>query len=113
MPSAMRVSFAAALLVAASAATSASAGNVSGTISGEVGSDGSSSVHGTLVLGTGASPDDDPTAALPRSGTDGSGLISWPDAASTLPPAAGDPIAEDGSAAHKPRNAEGTGPDGQ
>lgn len=108
----MRIWFSAAMLIGGFAA-SASASDVSGSISGTIGSDGSSSVHGTLVLGTGASPDDDPTAALPRAGTDGSGLSPWPDAASTLPPAAGDPTAIDGNAAHRPHNPEGAGPDGQ
>ena len=63
MPGTVRIWFAATTLAIASFAMPARA-DVHGEIDGSIGSDGSRSVSGTLIIGSDAHPDDDPAPPM-------------------------------------------------
>jgi hypothetical protein len=64
MPGMMRLCLAVSTIALASFAMPARAGDVHGEVSGSIGSDGSRSVSGTLIIGSDAHPDDDPAPPM-------------------------------------------------
>jgi len=89
MAGAMRVCFAMTALALAFFVTAVSAGNVSGTIYGTIGTGGVSGVGGSIEVGTGDHPEDDPAPPMttpPTPGQLGPNGVDFPQ-----PPSAPDP----------------------
>lgn len=96
---------ASAFAMAGSAVTPAMASYVSGTVHGTIGTGGVTEVGGSVTVGTGAQPDDDPAPPITMPGTPGTtGPARGPDGTSA-------PVIPDATTDNTPSVGNGPDPD--